>query len=172
MKALVLNKVCDLTTTSEPLLLVSLPIPEPGNDEILIKVSTCGVCHTELDEIEGRTISMLPVIPGHQIIGYVEKTGRLVHSVKKGDRIGVGWIWWACGKCVYCKLGFENLCKGFLATGRDVNGGYAEYMIAKENFIYPIPEIFSDEEAAPLLCAGAIGYRSLKLSRINDGDNL
>lgn len=172
MKALVLNDVIDLTTTSEPLIMTSLPIPEPLNDEILIRVSTCGVCHTELDEIEGRTISKLPVVPGHQIIGKVEKTGRLVNSVKPGDRIGVGWIWWACGKCAFCRSGYENLCKSFLATGRDVNGGYAEYMIAKENFIYPVPAIFSDEEAAPLLCAGAIGYRSLKLSGIKDGDSL
>jgi len=172
MKALVLNEVLDLTTTSEPLNMIFLPIPEPVNDDILIRVSTCGVCHTELDEIEGRTISKLPVVPGHQIIGIVEKTGKWVNSVKPGDRVGVGWIWWACGKCLYCRSGFENLCKSFLATGRDVNGGYAEYMIAKENFIYPIPGIFTDEEAAPLLCAGAIGYRSLKLSGIRDGDSL
>jgi alcohol dehydrogenase, propanol-preferring len=172
MKALVLNKVIDLSKSQEPLLLINLPIPDPADDEILIRVSCCGICHTELDEIEGRTISKLPIVPGHQVIGKVEITGKSVHSVKPGDRVGVGWIWWACGICEYCRSGHENLCREFLATGRDVNGGYAEYMIAKEHFIYPIPDIFSDQEAAPLLCAGAIGYRSLKLSWIKDGDSL
>jgi propanol-preferring alcohol dehydrogenase len=133
----------------------------------------CGVCHTELDEIEGRTSpSRFPIIVGHQIVGRVEKAGRRARRFKKGERVGVAWINSACGKCVFCLEGKENLCDDFKATGRDADGGYAEYAAVSENFAYKIPEIFSDPEAAPLLCAGAIGYRSLRLSEIKDGENI
>jgi propanol-preferring alcohol dehydrogenase len=150
-----------------------LPDPDPAEHEILIKVSACGVCHTELDEIEGRTPPMrFPMVLGHQIVGRVEKTGGKANKFKIGDRVGVGWIHSACGKCRFCLEGNENLCEQFEATGREANGGYAQYHLVREDFVYPIPEIFSDSEAAPLLCAGAVGYRSLRLTEIEDGQNL
>ena len=173
MKAMVLNRLCKLEETPNPLELVEVPEPSPRENEILVKVSTCGVCHTELDEIEGRTSpSRFPIIMGHQIVGRVEKSGRNVSKFKIGDRVGVGWIHSACGKCRFCLGGYENLCEKFVATGRDVNGGYAQYIPVSEDFAYKIPDIFSDLEAAPLLCAGAIGYRSLKLTGIKDGQSL
>ncbi|MBW2153231.1 MAG: zinc-dependent alcohol dehydrogenase family protein, partial [Deltaproteobacteria bacterium] len=136
-------------------------------------VTACGVCHTELDEIEGRTPPpALPVIPGHQIVGRVVQTGKDARRFQIGDRVGIAWIHSACGKCEFCRRGSENLCNSFKATGRDVNGGYAEYATVPEDFAYRIPNLFSDSEAAPLLCAGAIGYRSLTLSGIKDGDRL
>jgi propanol-preferring alcohol dehydrogenase len=173
MKAMLLKQVWDLRTQSTPLELVELPIPEPGEGEVRLRVSACGVCHTELDEIEGRTPPpRYPVIPGHQVIGRVEKAGRGANRFKPGERVGVAWIYSACGKCPYCLAGKENLCAQFRATGRDVHGGYAKYMTVSEKFAYPIPPVYSDPEAAPLLCAGAIGYRSLRLSGLQDGQNL
>lgn len=173
MKALVLEKINNLKKENKPLKISTLPVPEPGQKEILIKVSACGVCHTELDEIEGRTPPpRFPLIPGHQVIGKVVKKGRSCKLFNIGDRVGVAWIFSACGKCDFCKSGRENLCSDFIATGRDVNGGYAQYMTVKETFAHAIPPVFSDIEAAPLLCAGAIGYRALKLSAINNGDHL
>lgn len=173
MKALVLNDICDLKINYEPLSLVNLPIPEPKSNEILIKVSTCGVCHTELDEIEGRTPPPgFPVVLGHQIVGEIIQLGKNVNLYKIGNRVGVAWIFSTCGKCEYCMTGNENLCENFKATGRDINGGYAEYMVVPEKFAYKIPEIFNDYEAAPLLCAGAIGYRSLRLTNLKNGQNL
>lgn len=173
MKAMVLKKLCNLKENKFPLELVDVPVPVPGEDEILVKVSACGVCHTELDEIEGRTPpSKLPVILGHQIIGRVEKIGSKANKFTIGERVGIAWIHSACGKCTFCHEGRENLCDEFKATGRDAEGGYAEYTTVSEKFAYKIPEIFSDAEAAPLLCAGAIGYRSLKLAMIEDGKNI
>ncbi|MGQ9621207.1 MAG: alcohol dehydrogenase catalytic domain-containing protein, partial [Bacteroidales bacterium] len=155
--------------SKEPMRLVELPIPEPEENQILIKVSACGVCRTDLDEIEGRTPPpKYPVIPGHQVIGRIVKCGKFVKKFRDGDRVGVGWIFSSCGKCRYCINGNENLCNSFIATGRDANGGYAEYMVAYEDFIFKIPESFSDIEAAPLLCAGAIGWRSLKLAELDN----
>jgi alcohol dehydrogenase, propanol-preferring len=172
MKAMLLNGICDLNTEKTPLLLRNIDIPVPADDEVLIKVKTCGICHTEIDEIEGRTPPpFYPVIPGHQVVGELKADTEDDH-LKAGDRVGVAWIYHACGKCPWCLSGNENLCPDFLATGRDANGGYAEYMVAKKKFIYRIPGSMSDEEAAPLLCAGAIGYRSLKLSGIHDGMTL
>lgn len=173
MKAMVLKKLCNLKENKLPLELVDMPVPVPGEDEILVKVSACGVCHTELDEIEGRTPpSKFPIILGHQIIGRVEKMGSRANNFKVKERVGIAWIHSACGKCTFCREGRENLCDGFKATGRDADGGYVEYTTVSENFAYNIPEIFSDAEAAPLLCAGAIGYRSLKLAMIEDGKNM
>ncbi|MGC1389655.1 MAG: zinc-dependent alcohol dehydrogenase family protein [Bacteroidales bacterium] len=173
MKAMVLNSITDLDHNSEPLEYSSLPKPVPADYEVLIKVQACGVCHTELDEIEGRTLpAKFPIVPGHQVVGIVESTGKQVTSLKLGARVGVAWIFSSCGKCSFCLSGRENLCRGFIATGRDVNGGYAEYMTVPESFAYAIPPVFSSAQAAPLLCAGAVGYRSLKLSGIKDGWNI
>jgi|UniRef100_A0A7V6A3R2 propanol-preferring alcohol dehydrogenase len=173
MKAMVLPQITDLAANSRPLHLADLPTPVPDDQEILVKVSACGVCHTELDEIEGRTPpKRFPVILGHQIIGRVEQRGREAAKFQLGDRVGIGWIHWACGTCDFCRRGYENLCGDFQATGRDADGGYAEYTTVSEDFAYPIPEGLTDGEAAPLLCAGAIGYRSLRLTGIEDGDTL
>jgi propanol-preferring alcohol dehydrogenase len=173
MKAMILNQICDLGETRTPLELVDLPAPEPRENEILIRISTCGVCHTELDEIEGRTLpSRFPMVLGHQVVGRVEQLGSNAGKFKTGDRVGVAWIFSSCGKCQFCREGNENLCNDFMATGRDAYGGYAEYMTVPEDFAYPIPKAFSDSQAAPLLCAGAIGYRSLRLANLRDGQNL
>ena len=173
MKAMLLTELCNLSENQTPLELVELPIPVPGANEILLRVAACAVCHTELDEIEGRTPPpQLPIVLGHQVIGHVEGFGSQVRSVKTGDRMGVAWIFSACGTCKFCLSGHENLCQVFKATGRDANGGYAQYMTVTEHFAYPIPAIFSDVEAAPLLCAGAIGYRSLRLTGLQDGQRL
>ena len=170
---MVLNRLCTLEKNKTPLKLVDLADPVPGEKEILIKVLTCGVCHTELDEIEGRTPPpRLPVILGHQVVGRVEGTGPQARTYNIGDRVGVAWIYSACGQCTFCLAGNENLCDEFKATGRDADGGYAEYMTVLEDFAFPIPSVFSDAEAAPLLCAGAIGYRSLRLTGLTDGQNL
>ncbi|MCX7833938.1 MAG: zinc-dependent alcohol dehydrogenase family protein [Ignavibacteria bacterium] len=173
MKALLLERICNLETTETPLVLREIPEPNPADNELLVKVTACGVCHTELDEIEGRTPPpKFPVILGHQIVGKVIRTGRCVTKFKIDDRVGVGWFYSSCGNCEFCMRGDSNLCNDFRATGRDVNGGYAEYIVVPESSAFLIPEVFSDSEAAPLLCAGAIGYRSLKLSNLKNGDNL
>ncbi|MFZ2450767.1 MAG: zinc-dependent alcohol dehydrogenase family protein [Methylovulum miyakonense] len=152
---------------------MEIPVPVPDADGILLKVSSCGVCHTELDEIEGRTPPpRLPIILGHQVIGRVEAIGKQVSGVGIGDRMGVAWIFSACGRCKFCLAGMQNLCPEFQATGRDANGGYAQYMTVAKGFAYTIPDVFSDVEAAPLLCAGAIGYRSLRLAGLKDGQRL
>jgi len=173
MKVWLLTRVTDLRSDNAPLQFSEMPIPDPREGEILIKVLCCGVCHTELDEIEGRTPPpVFPVIPGHQVIGTVQKQGTKSTRFGKGDRVGVAWIYDACGICEYCRAGLENLCAQFRATGRDHHGGYAEYMVVNEKFAYAIPERYQDAEAAPLLCAGAIGYRSLKLAGLSDGETL
>lgn len=173
MKAMVLQQICDLREHPTPLALTDLPVPVPRKGEILVKVAACGVCHTELDEIEGRTPPpRLPVVLGHQVVGRVEKRGEQAEIFQPGDRVGIAWIYSACGTCQFCLSGQENLCPEFKATGRDADGGYAEYMVVREDFAYPIPDRFSDAEAAPLLCAGAIGYRSLRLTGLQDGQTL
>lgn len=173
MRAFQLSGIHDLSTQSAPLERVDVPVPKAGKNHILIKVGCCGVCHTELDEIEGRTPpSIYPVIPGHQVVGEVYESGPNANRFKRGDRVGVAWINMACGQCIKCKSGLENLCDEFKATGRDANGGYAEYLTIHEDFAYLIPTIFSNEEAAPLLCAGAIGYRSLRLAGMKNGRRL
>lgn len=170
MKALRLEKLVDLRVEREPLHMVECPIPEPGPGEVRIRVATCGVCHTELDEIEGRTPPpSLPVVPGHQAVGRIDKLGPEVSDRHLGERVGVAWIYSACGQCKWCRTGRENLCPEFRATGRDVDGGYAEYMVVPAAFVHPIPELFTAAEAAPLLCAGAIGYRSLRLAQLQPG---
>ena len=173
MRAMVLNRLGLLRNNPVPLALETLPDPTPGAGEVLIRVIVCGVCHTELDEIEGRTPPpRLPVVLGHQVVGHVESLGKGASLHHVGDRVGVAWIYTACGVCAFCQSGRENLCDQFRATGRDANGGYAEFMTVPEEFAYPIPAGFSDAEAAPLLCAGAIGYRSLRLTGLQDGQDL
>jgi len=173
MKAMVLERLCTLENNRRPLTLTELPKPLPSATEILLKVSACGVCHTELDEIEGRTPPpRLPIILGHQAVGLVEAAGGRAGKFRVGDRVGVAWIFAACGTCKFCLAGRENLCPDFAATGRDANGGYAEYMTIDESFAHPLPATFSDIQAAPLLCAGAIGYRSLRLTGLKNGQRL
>ena len=173
MKAMVLTRFCDVRTEPEPLQCRDVPEPVPSSGEVLLKVSACGICHTELDEIEGRTPPpRLPVIPGHQVVGRVESLGDDVSGLTVGQRVGVAWIHSACGTCGFCDSGRENLCASFRATGRDVDGGYAQFMVAQAAFVFPIPGTFPDIAAAPLLCAGAIGYRSLMLADLRNGQRL
>ncbi len=170
---MVLNAVVDMKKVDQPLVLKEIEKPVPAKNEVLLRVLTCGVCHTELDEIEGRTPPpFFPVVPGHQVIGIVEARGKMVRHPEIGERVGVGWIFSACGKCAYCKAGMENLCEEFKATGRDANGGYAEYMTVPARYAYPIPKMFDDAEAAPLLCAGGTGFRSLRLCNLKNGQHL
>jgi propanol-preferring alcohol dehydrogenase len=167
MKAMLLESRADLGSTAAPLRAADVPAPEPGPGEVLVRVSRCGVCRTELDEIEGRAPPpRLPVIPGHQAVGVIA-AGPLA-----GQRVGVAWIASACGTCNHCAAGAENLCAAFCATGRDVNGGYAGYMTVRSDFVHQIPAALTDAEAAPLLCAGAIGWRALRLARLADGEPL
>lgn len=167
MRAMILSAVAGMESNDEPLELVEMERPEPADGEILVEVSACGVCHTELDEIEGRTPPPeLPVVPGHEIVGRVAANGGGCRRFEPGQRVGIGWIHSSSGTCD------ENLSPAFRATGRDVNGGYAEFIVVPEQYAYPIPEVFSDEDAAPLLCAGGVGYRSLRLTGIRDGDVL
>ncbi|MFQ5671212.1 MAG: alcohol dehydrogenase catalytic domain-containing protein [Acidobacteriota bacterium] len=163
MRAMRLERCVGLGEGMEPLRLVELPDPEPGPGEVRIRVAACGVCHTEIDEIEGRTRPRLPVVPGHQVVGHVDRLGSGVIGHALGDRVGVGWIYSSSG------ADDENLSPEFRATGRDVDGGYAEYLTVPAAYAYPIPGVFSDEQAAPLLCAGAVGYRALRLAGLRDG---
>lgn len=173
MKAWVIDQTGPLDSLRVPLRLADLPVPAPRPGEILIRVSVCGVCHTEIDEIEGRTApAHLPVVPGHQAVGRITALGAAVAGFAVGDRVGVAWIYSACGDCEFCRSGQENLCPAFRATGRDADGGYAEYMTVPAAFACRIPAVFTDAEAAPLLCAGAIGYRSLNLTGLKNGQPL
>jgi propanol-preferring alcohol dehydrogenase len=167
MKAMILPSIVSLSENQSPLQEVELPLPEPAAGQIRIRVAACGVCHTELDEIEGRTVPpRLPVVLGHEVVGYVDQLGPGVERWQVGERVGVGWIHRSTGQ------DNENLSEQFVATGRDVNGGYAQYMLAAADYAFPIPHEFSDVQAAPLLCAGAIGYRALRLTGIDNGDSL
>jgi propanol-preferring alcohol dehydrogenase len=173
MDAMILEEITDLTVDRNPLTRATVPDPVPAGNEVLLKVSACGVCHTELDEIEGRTPPpRFPVILGHQVVGTVVDRGEDARLFQEGDRVGVGWIYSSCGTCEFCRRGLDNLCPEFKATGRDADGGYASLMTVPEHSAYKIPPVFSDSEAAPLLCAGAIGYRSLRLTGIRNGERL
>jgi len=187
MKAMLLREITSLKQNETPLSFTNISEPQIGQGEVLLRVTKCGVCHTELDEIEGRTPPpQLPVVLGHQVVGIVQGLQRLptlelqiepkrletLDSLKVGQRVGVAWIASACGHCEYCLSGQENLCPKFKATGRDIDGGYAEYMKVRADFVHPIPDSISDSEAAPLLCAGAVGYRALKLCNLQDGQTL
>ena len=187
MKAMTLAAMGEVTPARPPLRLAQVPEPALTPGGVLVRVTRCGVCHTELDEIEGRTPpARLPAILGHQVVGIVERVQDLetlatptdsqrletLQAVSMGQRVGVAWIASACGQCPYCLSGQENLCPEFKATGRDIDGGYAEYMKVRADFVHLIPEPISDSEAAPLLCAGAVGYRALKLTNLRNGQSL
>lgn len=171
MKAMV---VTGFKSASErPLALREVPVPKPGPEDILVKVSCCGVCHTDLHIVEGDLPDVrLPRIPGHEVVGTVEKRGARAKRFKVGDRVGVAWLHSACGACRFCRSGRENLCESARFTGYHLDGGYAEYMVVPDKFAYVVPRVFGNEEAAPLMCAGIVGYRSLKLSRIQPGGKL
>ncbi|MCK4223597.1 MAG: zinc-dependent alcohol dehydrogenase family protein [candidate division Zixibacteria bacterium] len=150
-----------------PLQLVEMEKPKVKPDEILVKIKVCGICHTDLHTVEGELeLLKKPLVPGHQVVGVVEEKGEEVTRFKKGDRVGMAWLYSTCGKCKYCLADNENLCENALFTGYHVDGGYAQYTVVSQDFAYPIPEGFSDQQAAPLLCAGIIGYRALRLSQI------
>src|SRR5512142_1949007 len=171
MKAMLLRELGPVKADARPLTWSDIAEPSLDQGEVLLRVKVCGVCHTELDEIEGRTPPPhLPVILGHQVVGTVEQSNSA--EARLGQRVGVAWIYSACGKCKFCLSGNENLCPYFRATGRDANGGYAEYMKVRFDFASPIPDAIGDTQAAPLLCAGAVGYRALRLSKLEDGENL
>jgi len=156
-----------------PLELVDIPTPEPKSDEVLIQIKVCGICHTDLHTIEGELLlKKKPIITGHQVVGFVKQTGKDVKRFKPGDLIGVAWLYSTCGTCSFCQEGNENLCEKAQFTGLDVDGGYAQYMVIPEDFAYLIPNGFLEREAAPLLCAGIIGYRALRLSEIKPGQRL
>jgi len=171
MKACVLRAPAKVETN--PLAYVDVETPVPGEGEVLVRVHACGVCRTDLHVIEGELPPRkLPVIPGHQVVGTVEEQGKNARRFALGARVGIAWLHKTDGTCEFCRAGAENLCDGPEFTGYTVNGGYAEYIVAPENFVYAIPEDFPDEQAAPLLCAGIIGFRSLRLSGIKRGGKL
>jgi len=171
VKACVLKAPAKVETN--PLEFVEAPSPEPGEGEVLVRVHACGVCRTDLHVIEGELPPRKsPVIPGHQVVGSVERQGKGSRRFAVGARVGVAWLHKTDGTCEYCRAGAENLCDNPRFTGYSVNGGYAEYIVAPENFVYSIPEGFPDEQAAPLLCAGIIGFRCLRLSGIKSGGRL
>lgn len=171
MNAMVLDQAGNVS--GNPLRLKNIPSPIPTADQILVKIHVCGVCRTDLHVVEGELPDLsCPLIPGHQTVGTVVQIGSEVSAVKIGDRVGIAWLQSTCGRCDFCISGRENLCVHATFTGYQVNGGYAEYAVVPARFAYPIPPIFSDEEAAPLLCAGIIGYRALRLSGIKPGQRL
>ena len=171
MKAIQLKKFAPIE--KDPLEVVEISNPEPKPDEILIKVSVCGICHTDLHTVEGELPEVkLPIIPGHQVIGRVAARGKKAVRFSEGDRVGAAWLYSTDETCIYCSRGNENLCENARFTGYSVDGGYAEYMVISDKFAYAIPDVFSDEEASPLLCAGIIGYRALRLSGIKPGQRL
>jgi len=153
----------------DPLVIEEIPIPSVNDQQVLIKVSACGVCYTDIDIVEGRVLCKLPIIPGHQIIGKVVDIGKSVTDINIGDRVGVAWIGHTCGGCFYCANDQENLCQNFKATGCNIDGGYAQYTVAFGNYVYHIPRNIEDKIAAPLMCAGAVGYRALRLANMVDG---
>ncbi|MFH1614159.1 MAG: zinc-dependent alcohol dehydrogenase family protein [Planctomycetota bacterium] len=168
MKAVLLRDIAPIE--NKPLTLTNLPDPEPKQGQILIRVSVCGLCHTELDEIEGRlALGRVPIVLGHQAVGTVAGLGTGANKFRLGDRVGVTWLYSSCGTCKFCTCSRENLCPDAKWTGKDAHGGYAEYMVIGQNYAHPVPSEFSDVQAAPLLCAGVIGYRALKLAGLRDG---
>jgi propanol-preferring alcohol dehydrogenase len=171
MKACLLSAIAPVETN--PLDFTESPRPQLRGDSVLVRVSACGVCRTDLHLIEGELPPRKsPVIPGHQIVGRIEQVGEEVTRFRGGERVGIPWLHQTCGECEYCRRGKENLCERATFTGYVVDGGYAEYAVAPADFVYPIPDGFSDEQAAPLLCAGIIGFRSLRLSEIKSGGRL
>ncbi len=173
MRAMCLERIGPIDGRERLLELRDRPVPEPAAGRVRLRVLVCGVCHTELDEIEGRTRPpRLPVVPGHQVVGVVDALGAGVDRTWWGRRVGVAWIHGACGSCPACRRGEENLCPDFVATGRDVDGGYAEAMVAPVAFVHPLPDGLDEARVAPLLCAGAVGGRALQRCGLQDGDRL
>lgn len=171
MRAMVLDAPAPIGT--HPLGARTLPVPEPGAGEVLVRVAACGICRTDLHVIEGELPPhRVPLVPGHQVVGRVERLGAGVAAPRVGDRVGIAWLRRTCGVCRFCATGRENLCERAEFTGWDADGGYAEYAVVPADFAYPIPSVFGDAEAAPLLCAGIIGYRALRLSRVRPGERL
>jgi propanol-preferring alcohol dehydrogenase len=171
MKAMLLRE--PKRAEARPLEWSELPVPQPGPGEIRLSVQVCGVCHTDLHTVEGDLdLPRLPLVPGHQIVGRVEERGAGAKRFEVGQRVGVPWLYWSCGACEFCRRGLENLCRDARFTGLHVDGGYAEAMVVHEDYAYPMPEGFGDAEAAPLLCAGIIGYRALRLSEVQPGQRL
>jgi len=165
MRAMVLTRF--RPASENPLEFRNVPVPQPGPEEILVKVAACGVCHTDLHTAEGELPDVKPPrILGHEVIGTVEKRGGRAKRFKVGQRVGAAWLYSACGACRFCKTGRENLCESARFTGFHQDGGYAEYMVVPAKFAYAVPDVFSDVEAAPLMCSGIVGYRSLKLCGI------
>lgn len=156
-----------------PLQPQDVPRPAPQDGEVLVRVHCCGVCHTDLHIVEGDLApAKLPIVPGHQVVGIVEQVGRGVIRLRVGARVGVAWLYASCGTCDACRRGEENLCAHISFTGYHVDGGYAEFMVARADYVYPLPESFSDAQAAPLLCGGIIGYRALRLCGVRPGERL
>lgn len=156
-----------------PLALEDVPVPEPAHGEVRVRVRMCGVCRTDLHIIEGDLPpAKRPVVPGHEVVGIVDRVGAGVCTLKEGDRVGIAWLRSTCGDCEFCRDRRENLCLLAQFTGYHTDGGYAEYVVAPAAFAYPIPDAFTDEEVAPLLCAGIIGYRALRLSGVKPGQRL
>ncbi|MFQ6078517.1 MAG: zinc-dependent alcohol dehydrogenase family protein, partial [Thermodesulfobacteriota bacterium] len=171
MKAMLLRKA--RLIEENPLQAAELPVPMPGPEEILIQVRACGICHTDLHTVEGELpLPKLPLVPGHQIVGVVASRGEHAARFREGDRVGVPWLYSTCGNCAFCRHGNENLCESARFTGYHVDGGYGQYMVVSEAFAYPVPDGFSDAGAAPLLCAGVIGFRALRLSEVLSGERL
>jgi len=171
MKAMVLKRA--MAVEENPLEYIDVPTHEPGPGEILVRVHACGICRTDLHTVEGEIRpTRMPVIPGHQVIGTVASRGPEAKRYRVGDRVGIAWLFRTCGRCPFCLAGKENLCEKAQFTGFDADGGFAEYTKIHEDFAYPVPEVFTDREAAPLLCAGIIGYRALRLSEIQKGQRL
>jgi len=171
MKAMQLHRQAPIAES--PLLLADVPLPEPGPGEVRLKIRACGVCHTDLHIVEGDLpLVRTPTIPGHQIVGVVDARGEGATRHQIGDRLGVPWLNHTCGTCRYCRAGKENLCPNIRFTGLHADGGFAEYIIVHQDFAYPLPDAFRDEEAAPLLCAGVVGYRALRRSEVQPGQRL
>ncbi|MGH7254413.1 MAG: zinc-dependent alcohol dehydrogenase family protein [Nitrospirales bacterium] len=171
MRAMVMKTAVDVGAA--PLVCEDWPVPEPGAGQVRVRVDVCGICRTDLHIIEGDLpAAKRPVVPGHQVVGRVDRVGSGVTQVKEGDRVGIAWLQGTCGRCDFCRTGRENLCNGATFTGYHVDGGYAEYAVVPAVYAYAIPPVFSDEEAAPLLCAGIIGYRALRLSGVKPGQRL
>jgi propanol-preferring alcohol dehydrogenase len=173
LRALLLRRPNPITSHAAALEAADVTDPTPRDGEVLVRVSVCGLCRTDLDVLEGRIVApRYPVIPGHQVVGRVVAAEGRPTNIHEGDRVGIAWIHFACGICRWCQVGEENLCPRFRSTGCDTNGGYAELVTAPAAFVHMIPGELTDEQAAPLLCAGAIGWRSLRLTKVNDGEPL
>ncbi len=173
MRALLLRSQAPLATRPSPLELAEVPPPDPGPGQVRVRVGACGICHTDLHIVEGDLVApALPLIPGHQIVGTIDAVGNAVTHLREGDRVGVAWLAWACGICDFCRAGRENLCERARFTGYDVPGGYADAAVADAAYVYRLALRSSDLEAAPLLCAGIIGYRSLRVAEVRPGDRV